>query len=276
MLCISSSGVLGRYVPLAPAPAIWWRCALAALLMWAYLRYRGTPLGLRGPARGRVVLAGVLMAVHWVLYFYALQLSSVAVGMLAVFTYPAFTTVLEPPLMRQPFRPYHLALSALVLFGVYLLAPPGFSLADEASLGLLCGVVSALFYALRNLLVKPQLAVLDGSALMFWQVVVAVVVLLPFVGVGGLALPPPAAWPFLLGLAVVTTAVGHTLFLRSFRRFSVSSASLLSCVQPVYGILLGVVFYREVPSAVQVAGGAAILAAVVIEARRLVARPTAD
>ncbi|MEO0332822.1 MAG: EamA family transporter [Bacteroidota bacterium] len=61
--------------------------------------------------------------------------------------------------------------------------------------------------------------------------------------------------------------MGHTIFLGCFRFFSVSSVSLLSCVQPIYGILLGVIFFREIPGWSVIAGGALILAAVAVEAR---------
>lgn len=275
MIFIGTSGVLGRFVPLSPTEAVWWRALIALGLLGLFCWWRGYSFRLRGYRRTvAVLLAGVLMAGHWVTYFYALQLSSVAIGMLSIFTFPAMTTLLEPLLLRKAFEPRHLLLAVLVVAGVYFLAP-SFSLDDGATRGLLFGLLSAFIYSLRNILLKTQVEAVQGSVLMFYQVVVAVVVLLPLLSFATL-IPTPAAWPYLIGLGLFTTAIGHTLFLGSFRHFSVSTASLLACVQPVYGILLGVIFFREVPGVSSILGGALILLAVAVEARKTVGAGTKD
>ncbi|MEM9930880.1 MAG: DMT family transporter [Bacteroidota bacterium] len=265
MLFISTSGMLGRFVPLAAIPAVWWRAVFATVALGLFCWWKGYSFTIEDPRRRRLVwLSGVLMLGHWVTYFYALKLSSVAVGMLAVFTYPAMTTLLEPLLLKQPFEPRHLGLAALVVVGVYFLAP-SLSLADGATKGLLLGLLSALIYSLRNILMKTQVDSLQGSVLMTYQAGLTILLLAPTLFFFD-ARPTPEAWPYLLGLGVITTALGHTMLLACFRYFSVSTASLLTCVQPIYGILLGMIFFREIPGWSAVLGGALILTAVAVEA----------
>lgn len=265
VLCISTSGMLGSYIALPPGPTIWWRCALAIGLLYGYCRYRGLNLRLpAGKSRWLIVLSGVLLAAHWVLYFYALQLAGVAVGMLSIYTFPAMTALLAPFLLGTPLRNYHLLLGLLVIGGVYFLTPDDLSLANERFIGLLAGLVSAFIYALRNILMKQQIGKMDGSALMLWQVGITLIVLLPFLYQSP-GWPPAATWPYLIVLAVMVTTIGHTLFLRSLGNFDVTTASLLSSVQPVYGILLAMAFFGEIPTAASVIGGVLILAAVVVE-----------
>ena len=150
--------------------------------------------------------------------------------------------------------------------GVYLLAPT-LSLDNSMTQGLLMGLLSALVYAVRNIILKTQIHSLNGSVLMFYQMVVAAIVLLPV-----LFLYPEADiksnWHILLFLGLVTTSIGHTLFLNSFKHFSVSTASLMGGMQTIYGILLAVIFLAEIPTARNMIGGALIILAVVIEGRR--------
>ncbi len=268
MLFMSTSGVLGRFVPIGPAPAIWWRCALAVVLLGGYCAYRELDFRLpAGRPRYVILAAGLLLALHWVTYFYALKYSSVAIGMLVLFTYPAMTTLLEPLLLGKRVEPLHIGLGVLVIIGVYLLAPGKLTLADDTFVGILFGLGSALIYALRNILVKTQVGKVDGSVLMWYQVLITVLVLTPvFIWLPWV--PPTEALPYLLALGIITTAIGHTMFLHSFRHFSVSTASLLSCVQPVYGILLAALLFHEYPGWWSVAGGGLILTAVVVESRR--------
>ncbi|NJC25382.1 DMT family transporter [Neolewinella antarctica] len=264
MVFVGTSGVLGRFVPVPAPVAIWWRASIAAALLIAFCLFKGYSFKLRNNKQTKtILLSAVLMTAHWITYFYALKLSSVAIGMLAIFTYPAMTTLLEPLVLKKPFVPRHLLLGVLVIYGVYLLAP-SFDLADGATLGLALGLLSALIYALRNLTVKKEIADVQGSVVMVYQTVIASIILLPIWWLFE-AVPTAEAMPYLLGLGLLTTAIGHTLFLACFRFFSVSTVSLLSCIQPIYGILLGVIFFEEIPEWSAVGGGALILAAVAIE-----------
>ena len=265
MLFIGTSGIFGRFVPLEASVAVWWRSAVGVLAILAYLRFRGLSLRLRGRRQyGLAVIAGVLMTGHWITYFYALKLSSVAIGMISIFTFPAMTTLLEPVLLRKPFEGRHLLLALLVVLGVYFLLPEGGGQGNVVW-GLVLGLTSAFIYSLRNILMKTQVEDINGTVLMAYQAGVAMVVVSPAL-LFFPAWPSAEAWPYLLGLGIGTTAIGHTLFLRSFKYFSVSQASLLSCIQPVYGVALAVIFFGEEVTGRIVIGGALVLAAVVVEA----------
>ena len=43
-----------------------------------------------------VILLGILLALHWVTYFHAMQVSSIAVGVIALYTFPIITVFLDP------------------------------------------------------------------------------------------------------------------------------------------------------------------------------------
>ena len=75
-------------------------------------------------------------------------------------------------------------------------------------------------------------------------------------------------WPFLLVLGIITTAIGHTLFLNSFSYFNISTASIMSSIQPIFGVFLGALFLFEVPSIKNIFGGFLILITVIIESRQ--------
>lgn len=266
MLLISTSGALGRYVTLNPMVTIGVRALLACLLLYLYCSYRKISFHVHVKDRLLIFISGVFLCIHWVTYFYSLQLSNVAIGMLSLFTYPVITAFLEPFILKTKFEKAHLLLALLVLFGVYYLAP---DLTIESSytkaIGL--GILSAFFYALRNLLLKKKGGKYNGSSLMFYQVAITGLVLSPtlfFVDISFVF----EQWKPLLALAFLTTAIGHTLFLKSFKNFSITSASILGSVQPVYGIILGIFFLDEIPSFRTVIGGMLILSSVVIESIR--------
>lgn len=268
MLCISTSGAVGRYVSIPPPLTIWWRAFIAIFFLGAFIFYKKYPIKINLKEKGGMVfVSGVLMAAHWVTYFYALQWSNVAIGMLSLFTYPVMTAFLEPLFLKTKFEWRHIYLGGLVLVGVYFLAPE-LNLENSMTQGLLMGLLSALVYSIRNIMLKTQINDLNGSVLMFYQMVVTVIFMIPvlFIYQNEAAMD---FWPFLLILGLVTTSIGHTLFLNSFKYFSVSTASLLGGMQPIYGIILAAIFLQEFPSARNLIGGGLIILAVLLESRRV-------
>lgn len=266
MVFISTSGALGRYIDL-PVPAIIAiRAILAFLALMLYCKWKNISWKVVKKDRMPILLSGILIALHWILYFYALKWSNVAIGMLALFTYPVITSFLEPLLLKTKLQKMHWFLGFLVLCGIYFLAPD-FNLESEHTLAVLIGVLSAFAYALRNLILKTKVSTYNGPMLMGYQTAIAGILLLPALFITNMD-TIISQWPGLVALGLLTTAVGHTLFLNCFKHFSVTTVSILSSVQPVYGILIGAVMLSEIPSWSTVFGGGLILISVVIESFR--------
>ncbi|WP_298524280.1 DMT family transporter [uncultured Christiangramia sp.] len=264
VLLISTSGALGRYITLDPIITIFYRCVLAAVIFYMYCQWQRISLKIATKKDVlKVISGGLLMGAHWVTYFYSLKYSSVAIALLSLFTYPVITAFLEPLLFKTRFNKIYVALGFLVLFGVYFLSPD-FDLENNSFIAVLFGIASAVFYSLRNLLMKKEIERYNGSTLMFYQILVVALVLSPafFYSEVDKVLEQ---WKPLLTLALLTTCIGHTLFLKSFKNFSITAASIMSSIQPVYGIALGAIFLNEIPSAKTMIGGSLIISAVIIE-----------
>ncbi|MBM1107437.1 EamA family transporter [Aurantibacter crassamenti] len=266
MLFGSTSGVLGRYIELPVTVTICLRASLAFLLLFLYCKWRKFSFKIFKEDRFLLFVSAVLMGVHFVSYFYALQYSNVAIAMLSLFTYPVITSFLEPLILKTKFQKVHLLLAGMLLCGIYFLVPD-FSLENSYSIAVFFGVFSAVCYALRNILMKSKVTRYNGSFLMCYQMGVTGVLLLPalyFIDFDSVI----SQWKALAALALLTTTIGHTLFLNSFKHFSITTASILSSIQPVYGIILGALFLSEIPALPTVFGGALILASVLIESLR--------
>ena len=264
ILCISTSGALGRSISLPPPLTIWWRAFFALFFLGVFCVWKKLSFRFDIKKYGfTFFLSGLLMMVHWVAYFYALQWSNVAIAMLSLFTYPVMTALLEPLILKTKFQNHHLILGIIVLIGVSFLAPD-LTFENKMTQGLFMGLISALAYSLRNIILKTQVQNFNGSVLMFYQMVVTLILLFPIMFFYKEKITTNQL-PFILLLGLVTTAIGHTLFLNSFRHFSVSSASMLSGMQPIYGILIAVVFLAEIPAWRNWIGGFLIISTVILE-----------
>lgn len=260
---ISTSGVLGRSILFPPEITIWLRCVFAAVFIGLFCWYKKYDLKVKSRKDGfYLLLSGLLLGAHWITYFYALRLSSVAIGMLSLFTYPVITALLEPVFFKIKLSKNQLFLSGLVIVGIYFLTPE-FNFDNSDTKGVLMGIISALFYALRNILTKRDLSHYNASKVMFYQMLVIVIFLWPVLI--GNKVTTSNEWPRILTLALVTTAVGHTLFVNSFKNFRITAISIMSSMSPIYGILFGMLFLGEIPASKTIIGGILILSTVIIE-----------
>lgn len=264
---ISTSGVLGKYIDLSPEVIILCRAIFAGIFIYIFCRIKKINLKIATKKDGHsFAISGFFMAAHWVTYFYALKLSNVAIGMLSMFTFPVITALLEPFFTKEKLNLTHVFLAFLVLIGVYMLVPE-FSIENDQLKGILFGIFSALCYSLRNLTLKKHVKDYNGSTLMLHQMIIVSVLLLPVLFFSDFS-NLESQLPLLLLIALLTTAIGHTMLVNSLQHFSVSTASIISSVQPIFGIIIAYIFVNEIPSFNTYIGGSLILLTVVIESIR--------
>ena len=266
-LFISTSGVLGKYIAMPSEVIVWFRSVFAMCFLYVFIRFKKIDLKLKSTKHVvPFIISGIFMALHWVTYFYALKRSNVAIGMLSLYTFPVMIAFLEPLFLKIKFNPIHLLLGCMVLLGIYTLAPD-FNLESENVQGILFGLLSALCYSIRILILKQYVLQYNGVLLMFYQTLIITICLVPvlfFIDVSGFE----SQYPYVLLLALLTTAIGHSLMVHSLQFFSVSTASIISSVQPIFGIILAFVFLNEIPTWNTFIGGSLILATVIIESIR--------
>ncbi|APD07456.1 hypothetical protein UJ101_01949 [Flavobacteriaceae bacterium UJ101] len=267
MLLISTSGPLGRFIDLAPPVTIWFRALFACFIIGGYCVYKKISFKINFKQDGfLLLLGGVLMGGHWISYFYALHYSNVAIGMLSLFTFPVITIFLEPFFFKTSINIRQIGLGFMVLIGVYLLAPT-FSLESSYTIGILFGLFSAVLYSVRNLLIKNQIKKYNSSLLMWIQMLVITLFFTPVLAFFEYDFEE-IQWLPIVSLALFTTAIGHSLFVKSLNHFTVGTASIIGSIQPIYGIILAMIFLQEYPTYRTLLGGSLILGTVIIESYR--------
>lgn len=252
------SGLFGKFLALPATVIVLGRTGFAALALGlvlavgrqsAYLRTAKDWLGMG--------LLGVLLACHWVSFFLSIQLATVAVGLLTFSSFPVFVTVLEPLLFKTTWRWRDGAIAALVVLGVALVIPE-YRLGSATTLGAFWGLLSGLSFALLQLLNKGYRQRYSAVAIAFYQNLFACLSLLVVTPVAGLALTTGEIG-LLLMLGILCTALAHTLFIESLAVLRTQTASVISTLEPVYGIGLAALLLGEVPSLRTLVGGAVVL-----------------
>lgn len=265
IIFISSSAVLGRYITLDSTQATWWRCFIAGICLCFMSLFLKKSLAFNWRAHGKVMLVtSAMMAAHWTAYFYSLDYSNVSVALMTLYTFPAFTAIIEPLVLRKRIPWKDVVLAVITLLAIYIIAP-SFSVSSDMNIAIGLGLFSSLMYSLRNIWITTITPHYSGTTIMTYQMG-WMAILLSFAFIWQPMDLVHIDWVAIIILGVVTTAFGHTLFMRGLAFYKATTASILASIVPVYAITLGYLILDEVPSVRTIIGGSIIIAIVLIKA----------
>ena len=258
------TALFSKFITLSALDITFLRSLFAFIAIGIFIRLRGETLRLQSTRSYFIaLLLGVLLASHWVTYFHAMQVSSVAVGVIALYTFPVITVFLEPLFHGERPQPKDIMSALAVFLGIYMMVPE-FSYDNATFQGMLWGVLSALLFALRNTIHGRFFADHSARHALFYQTITVMLVLLPF-SIEQVPGVSTLQWQQLLLLGVLFTALPHTLFAHSLLHLKAKTASLVACIQVVYATLFAALLLHEWPTLGTVIGGTIIVSAAMYE-----------
>jgi drug/metabolite transporter (DMT)-like permease len=241
------TAILGRSISLRALPLVWWRMLLVSL---ALLLIPSFWAGLRRVPRKLVVVysgIGVLVALHWVLFYAAIKLANASVAATCMALAPVSTALLEPLLTARRFERVELAFGVAVVPGVALVVgatPVGMRLG--VAIGVLAALLVGLFGPLNKRFIGHSSA-LAVTGIEMLAGVLFLTLLTPLLPVTEhlFVLPDARDTGLLLALALLCTLLPYWLSLVALRELSAFSAALAVNMEPVYAILLAIVMFGE-------------------------------
>ncbi|WP_421740523.1 EamA family transporter [Cellulomonas sp.] len=210
------------------------------------------------------VLGTLNMGAFFALVYVAAQALPTSVASTVMATSPVAMMLVAWALLAQKPRLLGLAGAALGLVGVAAMLLPGG--AGVSAVGVLASVTAMLMSSLGFVLATRWSGGVDVVSSTAWQLVAGGLVLLPFAVVveGG---PPALDGRALLGFAYVSfvaTAVAYLAWFTGLRHLPAGTVGLLGLLNPIVGVLLGVLYAGERLTGVQVLGVLVVLAGVLL------------
>ncbi len=211
-----------------------------------------------------LMVSGTVLATHWIAFFQAIQVSTVAIGLLSFSSYPLFTTFLEPLFFREQLRSRNIFAVLLVICGLALMTTSNNEdsntiISGSVVQGVLWGLASGLGFAVLTLLNRGHVRNHSPLLLTCWQNGIAALVILPWSWSESWDLSGKD-WGLLFILGVVCTVGGHTLLINGLRHVRAQVVSLLIAgMEPVFAILFALFLLGETPSGQTLLGGVLII-----------------
>jgi len=247
VLLAGFTGILGKLITLNEGLLVWYRLLLTAVTLWVLAVLRRQRVRIDRRDLWRIFGVGSLAALHWVAFYGSIKYSNVSVGLLCFSSVGFFTALIEPLLFRKRVDGVELFLGLLVMAGIFLI----FQIDPHYKTGILIGLLSALLGSLFPVLNKHLLKRIPAATVTLYELsggFLFLSILLPFylrVFPVASLLPGLPDWGWLLVLSWVCTVLAFNLSMSALEKISAFTVNLSYNLEPVYGILLAFVVYRE-------------------------------
>jgi len=242
--------------------------ALEAFVVFSTILVVSAPLALRDRPRRRrppaafvwLGLSGVFDALNALLFFWAMQKTTLAVAVLSHYLAPVLVALAAPFVVGERLsRSTWLALG-LALAGLSVMLEPWHGVSGGTVIGALLGAGSAVFFAANLLTAKRLGAHFAPTEILAWHMPTALLTLAPFLPASTLSVEPAAIGLLLLG-GLGPGAIAGVLFIRGLARVAASRASILMLLEPVVAVLVGMAFFGELPRFFGAVGAIMVLSA---------------
>lgn len=240
------TGVLGALISLEALQLVFYRMgfAIVALWIWAFFRkkdVRVTPIQL-----GKYLLAGGIIAIHWVTFFHAIKISNVSVTLACMSSAAVFVSILEPIFYRRKLRLQEILLSLLGVAGLFLI----FQFEGDYREGILVALFSAFLAALFSTLNGKFVQNDKAEKISIYELSGGWLLLTLFLAATGelnSGLPSLVGLDilWLLILGTICTAYAFIVSVDVMKELSPFTVTLTINLEPVYGIILALLVFKQ-------------------------------
>lgn len=241
------TGILGRLIHLNEGLIVWYRLLITSVTMWILFFF--TRKLQKIPVKDILKLAGIgfLAALHWVMFYGSIKYSNVSVALVCFSSVGFFTALIEPLILRTRIKWMEVFLGLIVMGGIYLI----FQFDGRYKTGIILGVISAIMLAFVIILLKELVKRINPETLLTYQLTGGLVTLSVFMPWYLNEFPPayifPTTedWMWLLMLAWLCSVIAFQFSIYALKKLSAFTVNLSFNLEPVYGIILAFIIYRE-------------------------------
>jgi drug/metabolite transporter (DMT)-like permease len=213
--------------------------------------------------RWRLVLSGVLLALHWITFFESIKLTTVAVALAVLYLGPIAASILSGPILGERVTRRQWVALAIAAGGTLLVIQPWARNSEEGGSvvtveGIAVAALSAALLAAAMLVGKPVAEDIGGLTMAIGELLVASVLLAPATYQAVTQYSDYIVNFVVLG-AVFTGFAGY-VYWEAMRHLPVAAVSVIMYIEPATAVLWAAAFLDEIPNLTTWLGVAFVIA----------------
>ena len=241
------TGILGRLITLNEGMIVWYRMLLTATTMWVLFGLMKKLQKIPLIDILKITGVGFIAAMHWVTFYGSIKYANVSVALVCFSSIGFFTALFEPLILKRRINKVELLLGLITLSGIYII----FHFDTQYKTGIIIGIISAVLACLFPIFNREFLKIINVETMLTWQQTggfLVLSILLPFYlqkfPVDSF-IPSWENLGWLLMLSWLCSVIAFQLSSNALKKLSAFTVNLTYNLEPVYGIILAFMVYRE-------------------------------
>jgi drug/metabolite transporter (DMT)-like permease len=241
------TAILGELITITAIPLVWFRMVIASILMFLYIKIAKVNLVVKPKSILRLAIAGVIIALHWITFFGAIDESNISITLAMFSTGAFFASFIEPIIYRRRIIWYEILFGIIVILGVFIITQGEIKYINGIILGISSAFLSSLFAVLNGNFLKQHKA----TVIAFYEFLSGVLfisIYILFFG-QGFSLDffslSNSDLGYLFILASICTAYAFIASIYVMRYISPYTVVLTYNLEPVYGIIMALILFPE-------------------------------
>lgn len=240
------TAIIGELVSIEAVPLVWYRMLIAGGMMFLYLKYIRAKLKISISTFVKFSIAGIIIALHWITFFEAINQSNVSITLAMFSTGAFFASFIEPIFFKRGIIWYEMLFGIIVIIGVWLITQTEMHYINGILLGISSALFSTLFAVINGRFIEKHTA----SVISFYEFLSGVIfisIYLLFKGDfdAGFFVLSQSDWIYILILASICTAYAFIASVYVMKYISPFTVILTYNLEPVYGIILAIILFPE-------------------------------
>lgn len=235
------TGILGELITLPAVNLVFFRCLIAMVVIFLFAVFSKKIKRFDTITSLKMLGIGVLTAVHWILFFASIKLSTVSVAVSIMASTALWVALFEPLVTKRKILASEIILGVLVIIGLMII----FSFETKYILGLSVALISAMFAAVFSTFNAQMVKRIDSVNLGFYEMSSATIVVGAYLLLKGeMSLDISTndlLW--LLVLGIVATAFAFVISIEVMKELSPFTVGLTINLEPIYTIILALIIF---------------------------------
>lgn len=233
------TAILGALISISSEAIVWYRMLFAAAFLMFYLLYTKHSFRISIKDFFQLTFVGLLIAIHWVFFFKAIQVSNIAVT-LSIFSLGAFfTSILEPLFYKRKVLWYEVFFGLVIIVGLALILQFEINYLEGIIYALAAVILGVLFTLINGKLIEKQ----EPAIISFYEFIsgtcfISVYFLFENEFSLDFFILTTKDWILILILSSICTSYAFTAAVKVMRKLSPYTVMLTTNLEPVYGIIL--------------------------------------
>lgn len=241
------TGILGRLITLNEGLLVWYRLMFTAVTLWIIYFFRKKKETVSRKELLKIFGVGAIAALHWVFFYGSIKYANVSIALVVFSSIGFFTAICEPLIFRHKADVVEILLGLLVIVGIAFIFhfDPGYKT------GIIVGLISSLLGCIFPILNRKLLQKSSAETVTLYELTGGFLFLSLLLPIYLKLFPVETIVPglentaWLIVLSWFCTVLAFNLSMHALKKISAFTVNLTYNLEPVYGIVLAFLLYRE-------------------------------